>query len=79
MAPASPTADEVIQGNQLRFWFVGVQPIVWRRLLLRTENTLADLHYTIQIRCNWTDYFLHQFKIRGQMIGIPRIHGISYS
>lgn len=79
MAAASLTADEGIQGYQLRFWFVGVQPIVWRRLPLRADNTLADLHYAIQICCNWTDYFLHQFKIRGQTIGVPRIHGISYS
>ena len=70
---------QTIPGYQLRFWFVGVQPIVWRRLLLRADNTLADLHYAIQITCDWSDDFLHQFNIHGKTIGVPRIHGPYYS
>lgn len=70
---------ETVSGYQVRFWIVGVQPIVWRRLLLRPENTLADLHHAIQITCNWSDDFLHQFNIHGKTIGVPRIHGPSYS
>ena len=71
--------EETVAGYQLRFWIIGVQPIVWRRLLLRSENTLADLHHAIQITCNWSDYFLHQFNIHGKTIGVPRAHGIWYS
>jgi hypothetical protein len=70
---------ETVAGYQLCFWIVGVQPIVWRRLLLRPENTLADLHHAIQITCNWSDDFLHQFNIHGKTIGVPRIHGPYYS
>jgi hypothetical protein len=71
--------EEMILGYQLRFWFVGVQPIVWRRLLFRADHTLADVHYAIQITCNWSDYFLHQFKIHGQSIGVPRASGPWYT
>jgi hypothetical protein len=70
---------QTIPGYQLRFWIIGVQPIVWRRLLLHPENTLADLHHAIQITCNWSDDFLHQFNIHGKTIGVPRIHGPYYS
>ncbi len=27
----------------------GVSPMIWRRLLLRSDHTIADLHYAIQI------------------------------
>src|SRR5258708_36305506 len=27
----------------------GVSPMIWRRLLLRSDHTIADLHYVIQI------------------------------
>ena len=70
---------QTIPGYHIRFWLVGVQPIVWRRLLLRADNTLADLHHAIQITCNWSDDFLNQFNIHGKTIGVPRIHGPSYS
>jgi len=70
---------QTIPGYQIRFWLVGVQPIVWRRLLLRADNSLADLHHAIQITCDWSDDFLHQFNIHGKTIGVSRIHGPSYS
>ncbi|MEM8859784.1 MAG: plasmid pRiA4b ORF-3 family protein, partial [Chloroflexota bacterium] len=68
-----------VEVYQLRFWFVGVQPIVWRRLLIRSDQTLADLHYAIQICCSWSDYYLYQFKIHGKTYGVPRLHGICYT
>ena len=71
--------ERIVAGYQLRFWIVGVQPIVWRRLLLRADNTLADLHHAIQITCNWSDDFLHQFNIHGKTIGVPRAYGLWYS
>jgi hypothetical protein len=76
---SEPDSNDKHTGYQFRFWFLEIQPVIWRRLLLRADNTLADLHYAIQITCNWSDDFLHQFKIHGQNIGVPRIHGISYS
>jgi hypothetical protein len=76
---SEPDPIDTYTGYQLRFWFLEIQPVIWRRLLLRADNTLADLHYAIQITCNWSDDFLHQFKIHGKNMGVPRIYGISYS
>jgi len=76
---SEPDPIDTYTGYQLRFWFLEIQPVIWRRLLLRADNTLADLHYAIQITCNWSDDFLHQFKIHGKNMGVPRIYSISYS
>ncbi|MFZ0544594.1 MAG: plasmid pRiA4b ORF-3 family protein [Candidatus Promineifilaceae bacterium] len=79
MSKTGPNEKLKREGYQLRFWFVGVHPIIWRRFLFRADSTFADLHYAIQISCNWSDDFLHQFKIHGQTIGVPRAHGLWYS
>jgi hypothetical protein len=35
---------------QLKVWLRGISPMVWRRLLVRSDSTIADLHYTIENR-----------------------------
>ena len=52
----------------------GINPPVWRRLLLRSDSTIADLHYTLQIAFHWSDFHLHRFLIRGQEYGISRAY-----
>jgi hypothetical protein len=32
----------------------GVSPMVWRRLLLRSDHNIADLHHAIQISMGWS-------------------------
>lgn len=34
---------------QLKVVLVGISPMIWRRLLVRSDNTIADLHYILQI------------------------------
>jgi|GEM_PF-2770220 len=29
-----------------------ISPLIWRRIWIRADQTLADLHYTIQIAMN---------------------------
>ncbi len=77
MDSSSRAESQQVDGYQFRFWFLNVRPVVWRRLLLRADQTLADLHYAIQICCNWSDDFLHQFKVYGKTISIPRLYGLS--
>ena len=68
-APASP------QIYQFRVWLREISPAIWRRILVRSDSTIADLHETLQIVMGWTDFHLHQFLIRGQAYGIPRLYG----
>jgi hypothetical protein len=40
---------------QLRVVLRGVSPLIWRRLLVRSDSTIADLHATLQIALGWSD------------------------
>lgn len=55
-------------------WIRGIYPMLWRRFLVRSDNTLADPRYVIiQIRFGWTDFHLHRFWIRKKRYTVPRI------
>jgi len=30
---------------QFRIWLRGISPTIWRRFLVRSDSTIADLHY----------------------------------
>jgi hypothetical protein len=64
---------------QLRVWLREISPAIWRRLLVRSDSTIADLHYTIQIAMGWTDFHLHQFIIHGKRYGVSRVGGIWFA
>lgn len=56
---------------QIKVTIVGIEPAVWRRLLVPRKTTLADLHHMIQAAFGWLDYHLHQFEIGGLRFGDP--------
>jgi hypothetical protein len=58
---------------QLRIYVKGISPMVWRRILVRSNTTIADLHEIMQILMDWYDVHLHHFLIRGKRYGIGRI------
>ncbi len=62
--PAAPTAPIVYQ---LRVVLRHVSPVIWRRLLLRSDSTIADLHATLQLVLGWSDEHLHRFVIQGRV------------
>jgi hypothetical protein len=66
------------QVYQFRVFVRGISPAIRRRLLFRDDQTLADMHYALQIVFNWTDLFLHQFHIRGRIYTVPRVCGADY-
>jgi hypothetical protein len=67
-----------IEVYQLRVYLRQISPMIWRRLLVLGDSTIEDLHYALQIAMSWTDYHLHQFRIRGKRYGVSRIHGASF-
>lgn len=60
---------------QFRVWLREISPAIWRRILVRSDSTIGDLHEILQIVMGWTDFHLHQFVIRGQQYGIARPYG----
>ena len=63
---------------QLHIWICAISPMIWRRVLVRNNTTVADLHAIIQILFGWSDDHLHQFKIRGKRYGVPHMDGIFF-
>jgi Plasmid pRiA4b ORF-3-like protein len=55
---------------QLRVVLRGVSPLIWRRLLVRGDSTLADLHATLQLTLEWSDEYLNRFMIHGREYGV---------
>ena len=47
----------------------GIEPLIWRRLVVPLRFTLADLHRVIQAAFGWTDSHLHEFRIGGLRFG----------
>jgi|SRR6266702_54408 len=72
------STNQTEQVYQLRIWIREISPQIWRRLLVRSDSTIAELHNTLQIAFGWTDEHLHQFLIRGKPYGIGRSGGISF-
>lgn len=70
--------EQAVQVYQLRVWIREISPQIWRRLLVRSDSTIAQLHDTLQIAFGWTDEHLHQFLIRGKPYRIGRSRGISF-
>lgn len=46
--------------------------MIWRRLRVQGNTSLADLHYIIQVAMGWDDYYLHHFHIYGEDYSICR-------
>jgi hypothetical protein len=54
---------------QFRVVVQGVSPLIWRRLLIRSDMSLATLQTMLQIVFAWSDMHLHYFRIHGKEYG----------
>jgi Plasmid pRiA4b ORF-3-like protein len=70
--------SSIIEVYQLHVWLREITPLIWRRLLVRSDSSIADLHDTLQIAMGWDDAHLHRFRIRGTDYGSSRIGGIGF-
>ena len=55
---------------QLRVVLRGVSPLIWRRLLVRSDTSIADLHTTLQLALGWSDEHLNRLVIHGRDYGV---------
>lgn len=58
---------------QIKIVIEGIDPPIWRRLLVPRETVLGDLHHMIQAAFGWWDYHLHEFEIGGLHYGDPEL------
>lgn len=62
------------QTLQVKIMIEGSKPPIWRRLLLRSDVPLTQLHRIIQDAFGWFDCHLHEFRVgghRGTVYGPP--------
>jgi hypothetical protein len=63
---------------QLRVVLCGVSPLVWRRLLVASDTSIAELHGILQTAFDWSGEHLHHFLIHGSAYGISYLGGIVF-
>lgn len=60
-----------IQIYQIKVTLKYSQPPIWRRIEVKSNITLSDLHEILQIVMPWEDDHLHQFIINKTLFDIP--------
>ncbi len=70
--PASPAV------YQLRGVLHGVSPLIWRRLLVRADTTIAGLHAVVRTAFGWDGEHLHRFVVHGVEYGISYVGGVGF-
>jgi hypothetical protein len=63
---------------QLKVALRGISPLIWRRLLVHAETSIADLHHILQLVMGWTNSHLHRFLIHGKEYGIAYDGGTGF-
>jgi hypothetical protein len=58
---------------QIRVSLDGVEPAIYRHLVVPLGNTLAQLHHILQAAMGWADSHLHQLEIGGLRFGDPEL------
>ncbi len=78
-AAISSGSDQLAAVYQLKIHLVGISPQICRRVLVRGDTTLAELHHVFQITMGWDNWHLHSFKLWGKEYGIPYAGGIYFA
>ncbi|MGH3722050.1 MAG: plasmid pRiA4b ORF-3 family protein [Pseudonocardiaceae bacterium] len=73
MSDAATSSNPAVY--QLRVVLAGVSPLIWRRLLVPAEATIAELHAVLQAAFGWGGEHLHRFVIHGTEYGISSLGG----
>jgi Plasmid pRiA4b ORF-3-like protein len=70
--------EEAQEVYQLHILLLKISPAIWRRVLVPSDQNLANLHHILQIAMGWDDTHLHRFLIHGQAHGISREGGLCF-
>ena len=56
----------------------GIEPLIWRRLLVSKQTGLPRLHLILQELMGWLDYHLHRFEVGdGVAFAMPSVEDFS--
>jgi len=51
---------------QIKIVLRDCSPLIWRRLLVPGDTTIAELHPIVQTVMGWQDLHLHRFRVHGK-------------
>lgn len=63
---------------QLKVSLREISPMIWRRLQVTSDTSVAYLHAILQTAMGWEDVHLHRFRIHGKEYGIYRSGGLLF-
>ncbi len=73
--PTDSGESELLKPENSVYQFIieleGIQPPIWRRILIPGNSTMRDLHQAIQDVMGWQDYHMHQFRVPDPFSGNP--------
>ena len=69
---------QAVKVYQLKVSLRDISPMIWRRLLVTSATTIAQLHDILQTAMGWEDLHLHQFRVYGKAYGISRDGGMLF-
>jgi Plasmid pRiA4b ORF-3-like protein len=73
--PSSVGDDRLAAVYQLKIHLLEISPQICRRVLVRGDTTLAELHHVFQVVMRWGNWHLHSFKLWGKEYGMPYTGG----
>ncbi len=73
-----PTESAAASVYQLWVVVAGVSPLIWRRMLVSGDTTIADLHTVLQTALDWVGDHLHRFVFHGAEYGICYPGGVGF-
>ena len=56
---------------QLKIELKNTEPLVWRRILVRSEVSFSELHFILQLAMGWENLHLYEFNVGDYQIGFP--------
>lgn len=69
------TAIVPLEIYQLHILLLKISPAIWRRVQVRSDSTLADLHRVIQLSMGWQDEHLNRFVIHVTEYAVAKLGG----
>src|SRR5918996_958881 len=72
------TATPPPEVYQLHVWLREISPMIWRRLLIRSDSTIADLHLRLRERFRYEydfgDLWQHEIRVEKKLSVQPKRH-----
>src|ERR1041385_8925926 len=70
-------SDQSVSVYQFHIALRRTSPHLWRRVLVRSDSTLRQLHQTVQALFGCSDTHPHQFVLRGRFLGASPAAAVS--